>query len=65
MSDILKGIIYPLFAAGIAYGFYSDYRTGGASTNYDEIEQVPKTVRENPGVYRSHYNYFLHTFRGK
>jgi len=30
-----------------------------------EVKDVPKSVRENPGVYRSHYSWLPHFFRGK
>ncbi|EPG73921.1 hypothetical protein LEP1GSC050_2893 [Leptospira broomii serovar Hurstbridge str. 5399] len=65
MSNFLKGLLYPLFAASMAFGFYSQYRTGGASTEYETISKVPKTVRQNPGIYRSHYNWFSTYSGGK
>ncbi|MBI4891814.1 MAG: hypothetical protein HY821_14405 [Acidobacteria bacterium] len=35
----------------------------GASIN--EVKDVPKSVRENPGVYRSHYSFLPRWFGGK
>jgi hypothetical protein len=38
---------------------YADYR-GLSLMRYDEVKNVPKSIRNNPGVYRGMYrhNYF-------
>jgi hypothetical protein len=41
-----------LVLGGFAYGTY----TGASFVQYDEIRDVPKSIRNNPGVYRSVYS---------
>ena len=41
-----------------AFG-YTAY-TGANFTSYDEIKEVPKSIRNNPGVYRSVYTRYPH-----
>ncbi|MBM3810413.1 MAG: hypothetical protein FJW20_02135 [Acidimicrobiia bacterium] len=61
-------IKHPLF---MAYGLltillsgYTQYRGwGNISTN--ELRNVPKTIRDNPGSYRSHYGYIPRYAGGK
>ncbi len=38
---------------------------GWSFTSADEVKDVPKTVRENPGSYRSHYSSTRHYTGGK
>jgi len=39
---------------------YADYR-GLSLMRYDEVKNVPKSIRNNPGVYRGMYrNYYFH-----
>lgn len=39
---------------------------GFSFTDVDEVKSVPKSVRENPGSYRSHYRtYYYRTHTGK
>jgi hypothetical protein len=35
--------------------FYVQY-TGWSLTDVDEVHKVPRSVRNNPGVYRTHYH---------
>ncbi|TGK11374.1 hypothetical protein EHO60_03400 [Leptospira fletcheri] len=65
MLDLLKGLIYPFFATAMAFGFYSQYRVGGITSEFEEVTKVPKTVRQNPGIYRSHYNWYSTYTGGK
>ncbi len=51
------GVLLALFAAAC-------YR-GWTLTSPEEVRGVPKTVRENPGSYRSHYATHSHYFGGK
>jgi hypothetical protein len=37
----------------------AEYR-GWSLTSYDEVRGVPKSVRDNPGSYRSHYTRTFH-----
>lgn len=52
-----------IFRFFLAYGILilglfatANYR-GWSMTSYNEVKNVPKSVRENPGTYRSHYAY--------
>jgi hypothetical protein len=38
---------------------------GWSLTSVNEIRNVPKTVRDNPGAYRSHYMYYPRHIGGK
>lgn len=57
--------IYTLFGlAMLGLTGYTQYR-GWSFLSYNEVRNVPKTVRDNPGVYRSHYAGVPHYFGGK
>jgi hypothetical protein len=45
-----------LVLSAFAYGTY----TGASFTRYEEIRDVPKSIRNNPGVYRSIYSRVPH-----
>lgn len=38
---------------------------GVSPASVNEVKNVPKSVRENPGVYRSHYSWLPRWFGGK
>jgi hypothetical protein len=38
---------------------YTSY-TGTGFTTYEEVKDVPKSIRDNPGVYRSVYARYPH-----
>jgi hypothetical protein len=38
---------------------------GYSPSRVTEVKNVPKSVRENPGVYRSHYGWLPRWFGGK
>jgi hypothetical protein len=38
---------------------YASY-TGASFTSYNEIKDVPRSIRNNPGVYRSVYSRYPH-----
>lgn len=42
----------------------AEYR-GWSISSFNEVKDVPKTVRDNPGAYRSHYGYYPRYFGGK
>ncbi|TBR21407.1 hypothetical protein EPO15_10345 [bacterium] len=56
---------YPLYAAAVLgwLGWACVY--GFSFTDVDEVKSVPKSVRENPGSYRSHYRAYYRTYTGK
>ncbi len=39
--------------------------TGWSFQRVNEVKNVPKTVRDNPGAYRSHYGGYSRYFGGK
>ncbi len=48
----------------ILTGGYAQYR-GWSMLGVDEVKNVPKTVRDNPGAYRSHYAGYSRYLGGK
>jgi len=58
----------PLFLAFgvlvLAFTGIAEWR-GWTLTRVNELRNVPKTVRDNPGAYRSHYGGFYRYFGGK
>jgi len=56
---------YSLYGA-VVLGLLSVGQWMGFSTSsVNEVKNVPKSVRENPGVYRSHYAWLPRWFGGK
>ncbi len=55
-------LAYGLLLVGLATT--AEYR-GWSFTRVNQLKNVPKTVRDNPGVYRSHYLSSPHSFGGK
>lgn len=59
------------YAAYMMYGVmmlggatYAEYR-GWTFQRVSQVKDVPKTVRDNPGAYRSHYAYAPRYMGGK
>jgi hypothetical protein len=42
----------------------AEYR-GWSLTRVNEVKNVPKTIRDNPGAYRSHFLYYPRHIGGK
>ena len=62
---MIKHPIYTLFGAVLlAVTGYTQYR-GASFLSYHEVRDVPKSVRDNPGAYRSHYAGFPRYIGGK
>lgn len=58
--------IYPVFGALVLGWLGYAVWFGFALGSVDEVRDVPKTVRDNPGVYRAHYrSYHTRVYRGK
>ena len=58
-------ILYLLFGLALAAGAgYADYR-GMSFLRPTEIRNVPKSIRDNPGAYRSLYRDRSRSFGGK
>ena len=43
---------------------YAEF-SGWSFSKVNEVKNVPKTVRDNPGAYRSHYGYYSRYVGGK
>ncbi len=56
---------YPFFAAGVLGWLAWAGVYGFSFTDVDEVKSVPKSVRANPGSYRSHYRAYYRTYTGK
>jgi hypothetical protein len=55
-------LLYGLALLGLVT--LAEYR-GWSFTSVDEVKNVPKSVRDNPGAYRSHYRYYPRHIGGK
>ncbi len=55
-------LLYALAVIGLAG--YADYR-GWSFSRVNEVKNVPKSVRDNPGIYRSIYRPIPHYIGGK
>ena len=62
---MLRHPIYLLFGLGLTGRMaYTEY-VGGGYSRVTRLTGVPKSVRDNPGAYRSHYSYIPHYSGGK
>jgi hypothetical protein len=62
---MLKSPLYLAYGA-MLLGLSGWMQTRGTSfSDVTELKNVPRSVRDNPGVYRSHYSYLPRWFRGK
>ncbi len=59
------------FPGYFAYGLalltglmWAEYR-GWSLSSVDQVKNVPKTVRDNPGAYRAHYGFYPRYVGGK
>jgi len=43
---------------------FAEFR-GWTMSSVNQVKNVPKTVRDNPGAYRSHYAYYSRYIGGK
>ena len=55
-------LIYGIAVLGVVSA--AEYR-GWSLNSVDEVKNVPKSVRDNPGSYRSVYGYYHHYTGGK
>ncbi|MBI3299934.1 MAG: hypothetical protein HYZ75_17355 [Elusimicrobia bacterium] len=56
---------YPLWALAVLGWLGWACLFGFTFTGTDEVKSVPRSVRSNPGSYRSHYQYHYRTHTGK
>lgn len=59
------GAVYRLFAAAVTIFLGWALWRGWSPLSVDEVKQVPKSVRDNPGAYRSHYRSYRRYHGGK
>lgn len=62
---MFKTPLYSLFGVFLLGAASLGQWMGFGLGNVNEVRNVPKSVRENPGVYRSHYSFLPHYFGGK
>ena len=55
-------LVYGLALLGLVS--LAEYR-GWSFTSINEVKNVPKSVRDNPGAYRSHFLYYPRHVGGK
>jgi len=51
---------FVVFATLVLGGFAYETYIGASLMDYDQIDNVPKSIRNNPGVYRSIYARYPH-----
>ena len=55
-------LLYGVFVLGLTG--VAEYR-GWTFSKINEQKVIPKTIRDNPGAYRSHYAFYHHYSGGK
>jgi hypothetical protein len=62
---MLRFPLYTMYSLMLLGGVgWAEYR-GWSWLRVNEVKNVPKTVRDNPGAYRSHYGVYPRYFGGK
>ena len=61
---MIKNFLLVYGIAVLAVVSAAEYR-GWSLNSVDEVKNVPKSVRDNPGSYRSVYGYYHHYTGGK
>jgi hypothetical protein len=57
--------LYAIYGMMLLGGLtWAEYR-GWSLSRVNQLKNVPKTVRDNPGAYRSHYGYYPRYVGGK
>ena len=56
---------YPLYGATVVAAMAWACYVGWSWTGVDEVKSVPKSVRDNPGAYRAHYQSHSRYYGGK
>lgn len=58
-------VFYAVYSLLVLWALAAAEYWGLGVSDVDEIKDVPKSVRENPGSYRSHYAYRQRHYGGK
>lgn len=61
----MKNPLYTAYGAIVLALMSFAQWSGFTLADVNEVKNVPKSVRENPGVYRSHYGWLPRWFGGK
>ena len=57
--------LYKFYGAAVVGWLLYALLYGWSWAEVDQIKKVPKSVRDNPGSYRSHYTSYHHYMGGK
>jgi hypothetical protein len=57
--------LYDVYGVGIVLFLLYVQMFGYSFADVDEVPKVPRTVRDNPGAYRSHYHSHVRYSGGK
>jgi hypothetical protein len=61
----MRNPFYAIYGAVVlAFLTFAQFQ-GWSLTRVNEVKNIPKTVRDNPGAYRSHYGGYYRYFGGK
>jgi len=52
----MKSSTYRIYGIVVLLLFFYVQYVGWSFTDVDEVHKVPRTVRDNPGAYRTHYH---------
>jgi len=58
-------ILYMLYGAAVLVGLSIAQYQGWSLTRVNEVKNVPRSLRDNPGSYRSVYSSYHHYTGGK
>jgi len=58
-------VLYILYGAAVLLGLGVAQYQGWSLATVNEVKNVPRSVRDNPGSYRSVYNSYHHYTGGK
>ena len=62
---MLRHPIYLLYGIAVLSTFAVSEFRGWSLHSINQVNDVPRTVRDNPGAYRSHYGYYARYMGGK
>jgi hypothetical protein len=57
--------LYMMYGLMVLGAFAASEYRGWSMMSVNELKNVPKSIRDNPGAYRSHYAYYHHYTGGK
>ena len=57
--------LYMMYGLMVLGAFATSEYRGWSMMSVNQLKNVPKSIRDNPGAYRSHYAYYHHYTGGK